>query len=126
MIQRQQLHLEYLFNCTPRLMFPYLSTPDGLQEWLAESVRIENRIYHFRWGAEERTANLSDLKLNALVRFRWLGEHEGEFLEMRISADALTGELSLAITDFSDNDEADQYRMVWDNCIADLRSMIGA
>ena len=126
MVQRQQLQLEYLFNCTPRLIFPYLSTPDGLEDWLAESVRIENRIYHFRWGSEERTADLTDLKMNVMVRFRWREENKGEYLEMKITADDMTGELSLAITDYSDDDEADQYRMVWDNSIQALRGMLGA
>jgi len=125
MVQRQRLQLEYLFSCSPRFLFPYISSANGLEGWLADSVRVDRKTYRFGWTDEERAADMVELKQFQSVRFAWK-EPVGEFLEMSLKQDELTGDTSLIIVDFIDDDEEEQYRMVWDNSVSALRSLIGA
>ena len=50
------------------------------------------------------------IKKDEFVKFRWLeAEEDGEdtFFELRIRIDDLTGENSLLVTDFADDDEVE-------------------
>ena len=64
-------------------------------------------------------------KENRLVRFNWVDEDDIYF-EFRITRDELTGDVSLLITDFAEEDEQDETRDLWDTQIADLKHVLGS
>ena len=62
------------------------------------------------------------------TKFRWLeAEEEGEdtYFEFRIRMDDLTGENSLVITDFADDDEVEDAKDLWRAQVNRLRQVLG-
>ena len=84
---RSKFELEYNLNCSPKVLFSRLSTPEGLGEWFADEVNVDGDIFTFFWNNSESKARLSALKENKMVRFEWLGmeNEESNFFEFRIN-----------------------------------------
>jgi len=126
MENRVKNKLEYLFHCSPKLLYRYISNPSGLEEWFAEQVNLKQGNYIFTWDDSPREAALEENKLNSHTRFRWLDDPDEEFFEFRLRQDELTGEVSLTITDFCDSEEQEQNQRLWDNAVNALRTRLGA
>jgi uncharacterized protein YndB with AHSA1/START domain len=124
---RLKFEMEYTLNCSPKVLFSRLSTPEGLGEWFAEKVNVDGDLFTFFWNNSESRARLSALKENKLVRFEWLTvENEEEnYFEFRIHMDELTGDLALLITDFAEADEKEDSVFLWDSQISDLKRILG-
>jgi uncharacterized protein YndB with AHSA1/START domain len=122
-----KFELEYNLNCSPRVLFSRLSTPEGLGEWFADQVNVDGDLFSFYWNSSESKARLSALKENRLVRFEWVGlENEEEnFFEFRINIEELTGDLALIITDFAEPDEKEDTIYLWDSQINNLKRALG-
>jgi uncharacterized protein YndB with AHSA1/START domain len=121
--------LEYTLNCSPKVLFSRLSTPEGLSEWFADDVTIDGDIFTFRWGKSESKARLSAIKENKLVRFEWGddgGDKESNFFEFKIIVHDITGDLALLITDFAEPDEKEDAIYLWDTQINDLKRILGS
>jgi len=124
---RLKFELEYTLNCSPKVLFSRLSTPEGLGEWFAGNVNVDGDLFTFFWNGSESIARLSALKENKLVRFEWLNldNEEENYFEFRINIDELTGDLALIITDFAEADEKEDSVYLWDSQIADLKRLLG-
>ena len=124
---RSKFELEYNLNCSPKVLFSRLSTPEGLGEWFAEQVNVDGDLFTFFWNNSESKAKLSALKENKMVRFEWIGmeNEESNFFEFRINLEELTNELALIITDFAEADEKEDSIYLWDSQINDLKRALG-
>jgi len=124
---RFKFELEYNLNCSPKVLFSRLSTPEGLGEWFADQVNVDGDLFSFYWNSSESKARLSALKENKMVRFEWVGmENEEEnYFEFRINVEELTSELALIITDFAETDEKEDAIYLWDSQINDLKRILG-
>ncbi|NLJ42561.1 MAG: SRPBCC domain-containing protein [Bacteroidales bacterium] len=125
---RYQYELEYTLNCSPKMVFPRLSTPEGLAEWFADEIIAEGNTFTFRWGKTESKATLTSVKENKLVRFDWIDDSTDKatnFFEFRIIVHDLTGDLALLITDFAEPDEKEDAIYLWDTQINDLKRILG-
>ena len=124
---RFKLELEYTLNCSPKVLFSRLSTPEGLGEWFADQVNVEGDLFSFYWNGSESKARLSAIKENKMVRFEWVGmENEEEnYFEFRINVEELTGDLALIITDFIEENEKEGSTDLWDSQINDLKRILG-
>lgn len=120
-----KIQLEYVINCSPKVLYNRLSTASGLTEWFAEDVRVRGKKYTFIWDKTEQTAEMTLHKENRLVRFSWLDE-EDTFFEFKITQDELTGDVSLIIIDFAEEGEEEETRGLWDTQIADLKHVLGS
>lgn len=125
MADKAKLQLEYVLNCSPKVLFNWLSTASGLSEWFADDVRVKGKKYTFIWEGSEQTAEMTLHKENKLVRFSWLDE-EDSYFEFKITQDELTGDVSLIIVDFAENDEIKETEGLWDSQVADLKHMLGS
>jgi uncharacterized protein YndB with AHSA1/START domain len=124
---RLKFELECTLNCSPKVLFSRLSTPEGLSEWFADNVNVDGDIFTFYWDNSESKARLSALKDNKLVRFEWMNlDNEDEnYFEFSIHIDELTGDLALIITDFAEADEKDDSIDLWNSQIEDLKRLLG-
>lgn len=122
-----KFELEYPLNCSPKVLFSRLSTPEGLGEWFAEQVNVDGDLFSFFWNNTETKARLAAIKENKLVRFEWVDmENEDDnYFEFRINVEELTGGLALLITDFADEDEKDDSIYLWDSQVNDLKRLLG-
>lgn len=123
---KKKYELEYAINSSPRVLFNRLSTPGGLSEWFADDVNLHGSIFTFIWEETEQQAEVMQRKDNKYIRFRWIeDEDDSIYFEFRLTQDELTGDVSLLITDFADDDEKDDAVDLWDTQIAELKHVIG-
>jgi uncharacterized protein YndB with AHSA1/START domain len=124
---RFKFELEYTMNCSAKVLFSRLSTPEGLSEWFAENVNVDGDLFTFFWNNSESKARLSAIKDNKMVRFEWVNlENEDEnFFEFNMYTDELTGDLALIISDFAEPNEKNDSVNLWDSQIADLKRLLG-
>lgn len=124
---RLKYELEYTLNCSPKVLFSRLSTPEGLCEWFADDVNVEGDIFIFIWNKTELKARLSALKENKFVRFEWFDadDEESNYFEFKINIEELSGSLALLITDFAEPEEKDDAVSLWNSQIEDLKRALG-
>jgi uncharacterized protein YndB with AHSA1/START domain len=124
---KTKIELEYLIRASDTILYNCMSTPSGLEEWFAPEVHIRNDVFTFLWEGEERKAQLVAKKKEQFVRYQWVDENDNDsnFFEMRIKIDDMTGELALLITDFAEDGEEEDQRMLWDEAVEELKRHIG-
>ena len=129
MSDKKSYSVEYDFHSSPQLLFQYLSTPSGLSEWFADNVNSRGELFIFIWDDSEEQAKLIQKKNNDRVRFQWQNDEEDfdqYYFEFKIQVDEITKDVSLIITDFADQDEIEESKMLWDNLVSDLKQVLGA
>lgn len=127
-MERQKFHIEYLLNATSKsILWTAISTPSGLEGWFADRVKSDGKKFCFCWGKnEQREAVLVSYRIFSFMRFHWLDdENEHEYFELRMTNSELTNDFVLEITDFTDPDEADDLRVLWDSQVETLRRTCG-
>lgn len=125
MTDKIRIQLEYVINCSPKVLYNRLSTASGLTEWFADDVRVKGKKYTFIWDETEQTAEMTLHKENRLVRYSWV-EEEDTYFEFKITQDELTNDVSLIIIDFADEGEEDETKGLWDTQISDLKHVLGS
>jgi len=121
----EKVQLEYVINCSPKVLYNRLSTASGLAEWFADDVRVNGKKFTFIWEGSEQTAEMVLRKENRLVRFSWI-DQDDTYFEFKISQDELTGDVSLLIIDSAEEDEIDEVKGLWNTQIADLKHILGS
>ena len=123
---KQKYTLEFPFNCALKLLFNRLSTPDGLSEWFADDVNLKGKIYTFIWDGSEEQAEKILFKDSKYIRFHWLEDEDAKsYFEFNITSEDLTGEQSLIITDFAEEDEIEDAKELWDSQVSELKHLLG-
>jgi uncharacterized protein YndB with AHSA1/START domain len=126
MLEKKKFNLEYEVNSSPKILFSFLNEPNGLAQWFADDVSYRDQIYTFTWDDEQQKAKLLSIKENKLVKFKWLDDEPHCYFEMEILQDELTNDVALSITDFATEDTIQDRRLIWDNQIQYLISVLGA
>jgi len=126
MSEKKKFNLEYEIKSSPRILYSFLSEANGLTQWFADKVVYRDQVYIFTWDDEEQKAKLLGSKENKFVRFRWLDDEPQYYFEMEIVQDELTNDVALNITDFATEDTIAERKLIWDNQIDYLFSVIGA
>jgi uncharacterized protein YndB with AHSA1/START domain len=124
MADKVKIQLEYIINCSPKVLFNRLSTASGLAEWFADDVRVKGDKYTFIWDGTEQLARMTLYKENKLIRFNWI-DSDGYF-EFRITQDELTNDVSLIVIDFTLEDEKEDTTELWNTQIEELRHVLGS
>jgi len=128
-MQKVKFELEVPVNSSPQLLYQYISTPSGLQEWFAEEVNSRGEFFTFVWDDSEENARLASKKAGERVRFKWIDEDKNDteyYFEIKILEDEITKDVSLMVTDYAYEDEVDEAKQLWENQISDLKHIIGS
>jgi len=125
MSEKIKFQLEYEIKSSPKILFSFLIEPNALSQWFADEVSIRENVYTFTWHDDERKAKLITEKENKLVRFKWLAD-EPYYFELEIIQDELTNDVALTVTDFAYEDNIPDRKLIWDNQIDYLLSVLGA
>lgn len=126
MSEKKKFTLEYELRSSPRILFSFISEPNGLSQWFADDVIFRDQVYTFTWDDEVQKAKLLSVKENKLVKFKWIDDEPHCYFEMEIVQDELTNDVALSITDFATDDTLAERRQIWDNQINYLHSVLGA
>lgn len=126
MSEKKKFTIEYEIKSSPRILYTFLNEPNGLSQWFADDVTIRDQIYTFTWDGEQQKAKLVNIKENKLIRFKWLDDEPQCYFEMEIVQDELTNDVALSITDFATPELIGERKLIWDNQIQYLISVLGA
>lgn len=121
--------IEFPINSSPQLLYQYISTPSGLQEWFADNVNSRGEYFTFEWNDSEENARLVSKKSGEKVKFKWLDDNNKDteyYFELRILEDEITKDVSLMVIDFAAEGEVDESRQLWENQVSDLKHVIGS
>lgn len=126
MSDKKKFKIEYEIKSSPRILYNFLSEPNGLAQWFADDVTIKDQVYTFSWDDEQQNAKLLAMKENKFVRFRWMDDDPQSYFEMEIIQDELTNDVALGITDFATEENINERTLIWNNQIEYLISVLGA
>lgn len=127
MEDKVKYEMEFPIQASPSLLYQYISTPSGLSEWYADNVNSRGEIFTFIWDGSEEKANLVSKKNGERIKFRWQDDEETSYyFEIRIQVDEITKDVSIMITDFAEEDEVEEGKMLWDNMINNLKQILGS
>jgi len=127
MEEKTKYEMEFPIQASPSLLYQYISTPSGLSEWYADNVNSRGEFFTFIWEGSEEKAKLVSKKSDERIKFRWIDDEDTPyFFELRIQVDDITKDVSLMITDFAEDDEIDEGKMLWDNMVSDLKQILGS
>ena len=128
-MKKEKFELEFPLRASPKMLFPFLSTPSGMSEWFCDDVNSRSELFTFFWDGSEEQARLLKKQQDRLVRFRWISDEEDgldTYFVFRIELDALTNDTSIIVTDFADSDDIEEAKLLWDSQIHELQHLIGA
>jgi uncharacterized protein YndB with AHSA1/START domain len=125
MADKVKYEVEFVIKSSPKLLYGYLSTPSGLSNWFA-NVNSRGEIYTFIWDGAEEQAKLISKKMNQFIKFQWLEDEEDTYFEFKIQIDELTKDVALIITDFAEEDEIENSKLLWESQVDELHGVLGA
>jgi len=129
MSPKVRYEIEFPINSSPQLLYQYISTPSGLQEWFADIVNSRGEFFTFEWNDTEENARLASKKTGEKVKFKWIDENKKDteyYFELRILEDEITKDVSLMVVDFAIEEELDESKQLWENQVSDLKHVIGS
>lgn len=124
--KKMMFTLEFPVRCSPSILYEFLSTPVGLQEWFADKVDQRDNTFYFTWNGNTDTAEVIDFLENEYIRYQWDYYDADEFFEFRIEQSSITNETILKITDFADKFDIKDSERLWTSQVSDLKHRIGS
>ena len=127
MAEKVKFTLEYEIKSSPKILYSFISEPNGLSQWFSDDVKIRDHVYTFTWDdGEEQKAKLLSFKDSKSVKFHWIDDEPYTYFEMEIVKDELTNDVALVITDFALAENLKDRQLIWNIQIENLLSVIGA
>ena len=118
--------LEYPVRCSPGILYEFLSTPAGLQEWFADIVDERDTVFSFSWNGSAEYADLVDKEEDKFIRFHWTHSQKDEFFEFRIDKSEVTNQTILVVTDFAEKKEIKDQSQLWEYQVKELFHRLGS
>ena len=125
-MSKQLYTLEYPVRCSPSILFEFLSTPAGLQEWFADKVDERDNVFFFSWNGSSQRAEVLESQEEKYIRFHWLDAPKEEYFEFSIEKSEITNQTILVVKDFAEKKELKDQSMLWDYQVKDLFHRIGS
>ena len=118
--------LEYPVRCSPGILFDFLRTPAGLQEWFADKVDERDGIFSFSWNGTVDKAALLESEEDKLVKFQWMHQPKDEYFEFRIEKSEVTNQTILIVKDFAEKKEIKDQSQLWEYQVKELFHRLGS
>ena len=112
-MSKQLYTLEYPVRCSPSILFEFLSTPAGLQEWFADKVDERDNVFFFSWNGSSQKAEVLESQEEKFIRFHWLDAPKEEYFEFSIEKSEITNQTILVVKDFAEKKELKDQSMLW-------------
>ncbi|MDF2193023.1 START-like domain-containing protein [Paraflavitalea sp. CAU 1676] len=125
MSKKQQFTLEYPLRCSPSILYEFLSTAAGLQEWFADKVDERDNVFSFSWNGTTDRAEVTESEPEKFIRFHWLHAPTDEYFEFRIEKSEVTNQTILVIRDFAEKAEVKDQSQLWGYQVKDLFHRLG-
>jgi hypothetical protein len=119
--------VEYPVRCSPVILYEFLSTTSGLQEWFADKVEEEDDVFSFSWsGAAAEEAEVLEKEENKMIRFHWVDSPKDEYFEFSIDKSEVTNQTILVIHDFAEKKDIKDQSQLWETQVKELFHRLGS
>jgi uncharacterized protein YndB with AHSA1/START domain len=127
MSKKQLYTLEYPVRCSPGILYEFLATPAGLQEWFADRVDERDKVFSFSWsGGTPDRAEVLEAEEPKFIKFHWTHSTKDEYFEFRIEKSEVTNQTILIIKDFAEKKEIADQSQLWDYQVKELFHRLGS
>lgn len=122
---------EFELRASPKVLFPYISSASGMQQWFAEKVTLkDSQTFDFQWDGDSHIAKLSQFRQNKSAKFDFVpsssDEKDHNYLEFKMDVSELTGSTYLKIIDYSTNTDEEELEELWGDLIYKLKEIVGS
>lgn len=117
--------LEFPVKCSPTILYEFLATAAGLQEWFADRVDEREGIFSFSWNDTTDKAELLESEQDKFVRYHWLHAPKDEYFEFRIAKTEISNQTILVVSDFADKKDIKDQSRLWEYQVKDLFHRLG-
>jgi uncharacterized protein YndB with AHSA1/START domain len=125
-MKKQLFTLEYPVRCSPSILYEFLSTPAGMQEWFADKVDERDNVFMFSWNGSVERAEVLEKEEDQFIRFHWLHAPKEEYFEFRIEKSEVTNQTILVVKDFAEKKDIKDQSQLWGYQVKDLFHRIGS
>ncbi len=130
-MEKYKFVTEFELRASPKVLFPYISTPSGLEQWFAEKVNVmPDHIMDFKWDGDSHIARQVSMRLNKSIRFEFENTSENNtdnnYMELKLEVSELTQTTFLRVTDYSMNNDQQEMQSIWDGFIDALKEIVGS
>lgn len=127
MAKKQLYSLEYPIKCSPTILYGFLSTASGMQEWFADKVTERDDVMSFSWsGGTPDQAKIIEQEEDKFVKYQWLHEPADEYFEFSIEKAEISNQTILIIKAFAEKNDIKDDSLVWDHQVKDLFRRLGS
>jgi hypothetical protein len=123
---KQLYTLEFPVRCSPVILYEFLASPAGLQEWFADRVDDRDNVFSFTWNGTIEKAEVLEKEQDKFIKFHWLHTPKEEYLEFKIEKSEVTNQTILIIKDFAEKKEIKDQSMVWNYQVKELFHRLGS
>src|SRR5262245_11150297 len=117
--------LEFPVRCSPGILYEFLSTPAGLQEWFADKGDFRDNVFSFSWNGTSEEAEILEQEEDEFIRLHCVNSPKEEYFEFRIQISEVTNMTILVVKDFAEKKEITDQSQLWDSQVKDLFHRIG-
>ena len=130
-MEKYKFVTEFELRSSPKVLFPYISTPSGLEQWFAEKVKVlPDHRFDFQWDGDSHIAKQTGLRINKAVKFEFENTSEDELdnnhVELKLEVSDLTQTTFLRVIDYSSNRDQDELDSLWHGFIDNLKDIVGS
>lgn len=122
---KQLFSIEYPVRCSPTILYEFLSTPAGLQEWFADKVDERDTVFSFSWNGSVEKAEVVEMEEGKFIRFHWVNAPSSEYFEFFIEKSEVSSQTILVIKDFAEKKDIPDQTRLWDVQVHDLFHRLG-
>jgi hypothetical protein len=123
---KQLYTLEFPVRCSPVILYEFLASPAGLQEWFADRVDDRDNVFSFTWNVTIEKSEVLEKEQDKFIRFHWLHAPKEEFFEFKIEKSEVTNQTILVIKDFAEKKEIKDQTRLWDYQVKELFHRLGS
>ena len=130
-MDKQKINIERELRCkSANIIWPLLSTPEGLAKWIADEVKRNDDTLTFTWGEvwrhhEIRNATIIEEEKGDHIRYAWENDEPEAYWELRIEKSDITNDYILIITDHALPEDIDSLKDIWESNLEQLHHSTG-
>lgn len=128
---KKKFSTEFEFHASPKIIYHYVNTASGLQDWFADKViQTNEKDFSFVWDGKETKSRKISQKINQYVKYEFLSDSIEEkkdpaFVEFKIETNDLTQTTFLKVTDNSEIEDLKDLEELWKNLFETLKEKVG-
>lgn len=119
-MKKQTVRIEHdLRSKSANVIWQLLSSAEGLEKWIADSVTREDNNLTLTWGevwkvSETWTATIVEEEKLKRIRWKWVDdEDEDAFVELALDKSDITNDYTLLITDHAYDEDVEDLKDIW-------------